>query len=1492
MKVRQWLLLTVATLLPFSVIAQGVSAKKTHTKPGVVQDYFELTSFGAVGDGVTDDGPALQMALDALAQSGGGTLFVPAGHYVIATPVVKNFSGLAESVNIVGVESLVPVAPPSSSGYELTRGLALSSEFIASTGVQDIAINLSGLRDLSFKDISFAGRPDVNSDAVMTLLLADIATATITHCEFYGLSTLVPGGGIVVAVRTDLHIDQTVFLGSACSSGLQCSVVQNLEWKGFTISNSIFADYGQRPNYWGKLGLAAPYSWVHMGNAAPIDNLSPRREAVFNSLFLDEGGLNGLSAIPTSSVPIDLFYVTGLYMNVSNLNASGHYLYHQQQVLIEDAHYGWSHAADNAVNLIGVGNAILDRLQCTAAANRIRADASTQRLTVIDTDCTYIDSEAPDTRIITTNEINDDPVWYVRNQFTTLLNREPDAAAHFYWSKRILDCLDNATCITAERDALRAYLDNEPTANFVITGRVTTADGTGLAGVTISLSGSTSVNTVTDGDGNYIFDKLPTSGSYVVTASRNHYTFDSPSQTIITPAADQRVDFSATLNNYQISGRVLNATGQPLPNVNVSLSPNNTTLTNAAGEYSFVVPALSDYVVSVQRANYSFQPPTASISALSGNQTVNFTGTLVNYTISGQVLRGTTPFSGVAVTLSGTQNKSTVTDASGNYSFTAQAEGDYVITPQRANYSFQPSSVSISSLSENQTANFTGTLVNYTISGQVMTAGSPLSGVLMTLSGTQNKTTQTDANGNYSFQAQAEGNYVVTPQRANYSFQPSSVSITNLTANSTANFTGSLVNYTISGHVMAAGSPLNGTLITLSGTQSKTIQTDASGNYSFTAQAEGNYVVTLQRTNYSFQPSSVSITNLTANSTANFTGSLVNYTISGRVMAAGSPLSGAVMTLSGTQSKTTQTDANGDYSFQAQAEGNYVVTPQRANYSFQPSSISVTNLTANSTANFAGSLVNYTISGRVLLGSAPFSGVVVTLSGTQNKTTVTDASGNYSFTAQAEGNYVVTPQSANYSFQPSFVNIASLTANSTVNFSGAPVNYTISGRVISEGTPIGGITITLSGTQTKTAVTDANGNYSFLVPAGNNYNLSATSELYTFTPPTVSLTNLSGNQVIDFDATKNSVIEFSAATFNVNEGDRTMAITVKRTGNLAGVSEVTYSGVDGTADQGGDVSPIVGQLTFSANESSKTFLVLVADDAHVESMESLTLRLSNPVGAILGASDATLNILDNDSPGTSSNPIDDPVYFVRQHYYDFLNRPPDAPGLDFWSNQIIQCGNDAACIEDRRIHVSAAFFLSIEFQETGFLVYRMYEAAYARPPEHLTEFLFDTRAIGENLIVNAPGWQELLANNKVAVIEDFVGRSSFTTQYPLVLTPVQFVTQLNTKAGGVLTPDQINNEVAEFAGATTSANNKARARVLRHIAESPTLTNRELNPAFVMMQYFGYMQRNPNAPPDTNLDGYNFWLNKLNEWNGDYRRADMVKSFLVSTEYRERFGIP
>ena len=269
-------------LLCLTHVALGARAHSPESEP------LNLREFGAVGDGVADDGPAFQAALDALAAAGGGTLFVPEGKYAIATPVSKDFTGLASSISIIGVESLTAVAPPSAPGSELSKGLDLLSEVYPRTGEQQVAIYIKGLSNLVVKDIAFVGTSTVVTDAATTLLLSDIKKAQIKHSEFYGLATLT-GGGIVMAVRCDLEITLSKFLGSTATSGLYIPIVENLEWYGITVTDTTFLDYGQRPELFSKTGYAAPISWINIGNAARITNLSPRREVVLRNVFLDEG---------------------------------------------------------------------------------------------------------------------------------------------------------------------------------------------------------------------------------------------------------------------------------------------------------------------------------------------------------------------------------------------------------------------------------------------------------------------------------------------------------------------------------------------------------------------------------------------------------------------------------------------------------------------------------------------------------------------------------------------------------------------------------------------------------------------------------------------------------------------------------------------------------------------------------------------------------------------------------------------------------------------------------------------------------------------------------------------------------------------------------------------------------------------------------------------------------------------------------------------------
>jgi hypothetical protein len=261
---------------------------------------------------------------------------------------------------------------------------------------------------------------------------------------------------------------------------------------------------------------------------------------------------------------------------------------------------------------------------------------------------------------------------------------------------------------------------------------------------------------------------------------------------------------------------------------------------------------------------------------------------------------------------------------------------------------------------------------------------------------------------------------------------------------------------------------------------------------------------------------------------------------------------------------------------------------------------------------------------------------------------------------------------------------------------------------------------------------------------------------------------------------------------------------------------------------------------------------------------------------------------------TAANPIDGSEFFVTQHYRDFLNREPDAAGLQFWVQGIESCGLNSQCREVKRVDTSAAFFLSIEFQETGYFVYKTYKAAFGnlpgKPvPVRRDSFTTDTRTIGNGVVVNVGNWREQLEANKNAYVLAFVQRADFKAAYPATMNGDDFVTKLNVNAGAVL--DEGEKEQIANIFASTPNQNEARASVLRKFAEDSTLHQKEFNKAFVLMQYFGYLQRNPDDAPESTLDfnGYNFWLGKLNQF-GDYRTAEMVKAFVTSIEYRQRFG--
>jgi len=242
--------------------------------------------------------------------------------------------------------------------------------------------------------------------------------------------------------------------------------------------------------------------------------------------------------------------------------------------------------------------------------------------------------------------------------------------------------------------------------------------------------------------------------------------------------------------------------------------------------------------------------------------------------------------------------------------------------------------------------------------------------------------------------------------------------------------------------------------------------------------------------------------------------------------------------------------------------------------------------------------------------------------------------------------------------------------------------------------------------------------------------------------------------------------------------------------------------------------------------------------------------------------------------GDTGNPLESPEFFVRQQYLDFLNREPEQSGLDFWSGQLRSCGSDGECLRQRRLDVSAAFFISQEFSESGLYLYDMYEGALGRRPQY-AEYAADRRQV-----VGGPH----LEADKAAFALSFVERGEFTTQYPLTMSGEVYVDALLRQAGETAGLD-LNAERARLlalyqTGATVS---ESRSLVLRSVVKAEAFKQTQYNSGFVLSEYFSYLGRNPDSV------GYTFWLGVLNSGDGQNYRG-MVCSFVTSLEYQHRFA--
>jgi hypothetical protein len=413
------------------------------------------------------------------------------------------------------------------------------------------------------------------------------------------------------------------------------------------------------------------------------------------------------------------------------------------------------------------------------------------------------------------------------------------------------------------------------------------------------------------------------------------------------------------------------------------------------------------------------------------------------------------------------------------------------------------------------------------------------------------------------------------------------------------------------------------------------------------------------------------------------------------------------------------------------------------------------------------------------------------------------------------------------------------------------------------------------------ATANVAGTFQYNPTAGTVLGLGTHPLSVIFTPTdTANYNAVTRSVLLTVDPPPTPTLRLNQSTYSLVEGSGSIGIVVTRTGNPNVAVSVNYATSDTAALQNCNVFnnkassrcdyvSVVGTLRFSAGQTSKTIFLPVVDDTYAEGTESLTITLSNPTGgAVLGAPfTATINITDNgnDNP-TSTNPIDQTGFFVRQHYIDFLGREPDPPGFTAWSNQINNCVPSRP--ECDRLSVSQGIYLSPEFRDRGYFIYKFYAVALGRKPSY-AEFVLDRARVS--------GFQSdaQLEQSKQDFIADFVTRPSFRTIYDSQTTARSYVETMLARGGLLLPVATRENIIARLgSGAIT------RAQALREIAESGEANARYINEATIVMHYFGYLRRDPDS-------FYQDWINILTS-TGDSR--NVTNGFVNSAEYRMRFG--
>jgi photosystem II stability/assembly factor-like uncharacterized protein len=1040
---------------------------------------------------------------------------------------------------------------------------------------------------------------------------------------------------------------------------------------------------------------------------------------------------------------------------------------------------------------------------------------------------------------------------------------------------------------------------------YTIGGTVRDPGGSPMSGVNVTLGNSVSAATTTGADGSYQFSDLQGGGSYTVTASRAGYSFSPPQHVFSGLGSNQTANFTGTRDTHAIGGQIKDNNNVGLSEVALTVSDGQTTTTfytGANGNYSFPLPAGGNYTVTPTLVNYTFAPVSLSFNNLSAAQTANFTGTRNTHGISGRVLANGYTLSGVTIALTGSQTGTATTDPSGYFSFNLPAGGTYTVTPSLSGYVFSPASLTFSNLSGNVSGSFTAASTNQPPRVTLMV---PANGA--TFAAPAAITVSADA-------SDPDGTISKVEFFAEYKTGPFTFQTIPLGSDTTA--------------------PYSATF-TYSGADSfnlRAVATDDRGDW---------------------KPSEPAFVTFTLGEASQTPGWQKQFAAA-RPGLNGAPfetlgfsaVDGRHAWASHINAKVSRTTDGGLTwdTVEVQIDGGNNNHAQDVDF--------IDTQTGWVVGGEDNAVLRSTDGGRTFVRQP--TGLSASLFGVEAVDVNTAFAVGHGYTERdGPGPVVLRTRDGGATWVEIAHPFRFLTRGSfyAVHFINQATGWAVGGSGIALKTTDGGSTWTDVRVPTELPLSDvsfADANNGWAVGHGGVIfrtadggatwrqqnvgtgdailSVSAVSPTVAWiacygTPGFVARTTDGGvkwhREYPDAAPNGNpgGVSSYSAVLFfNAENGWAAGYGGIYRrgaapeppanyslSGRVAGGADAGLAGVTVTlsgAQSAGTQTDAQGNYSFGNLVAGGTYTITPSLGGYTFAPSSRTLsNISRDEAAdfnasLVVASTPTPTPVPSATPAPTPTPVEinDSADFVAQHYRDFLGREADPAGLAHWTNEIESCGVDAQCREVRRVNVSAAFFLSIEFQQTGYLAFRARKVTFGDAPGEpvpvsRAEMLEDLQVVASGVVVGVENWEQRLEQNKRDYFDRLATSARFTALYPQALSPEAYVGALNQNAGGALSQAERDALVSEMR-----SNTKTRAQALRAVAEDADLSRAEFNKAFVLMQFFGYLRRDPDEAPDSDFSGFNFWLTKLDAFNGNYVQAEMVKAFLESTEYRKRFG--